>query len=99
MIYTYIYIYIPDFPSDSTKSLILLRLQHTHHTHFFATETREKKHSFVYEIQCFEVLHKGNTVFDLLDARNKVKLLEDAHRVVHSKSKRLEVFILKNKKN
>ena len=45
----------------------------------------------VYEIQCFEVLHKGNTVFDLLNMRAKVKLLEDAHRVVHSKSKRVRV--------
>jgi hypothetical protein len=47
--------------------------------------------SYTYELQCFEVLHKGNTVFDLLDGRVKVKLLEDGNRVVHSKSKRVQV--------
>jgi len=35
---------------------------------------------FVYEVQCFEVLHKGNTVFDLLDSRNKVPLLQGCCR-------------------
>jgi len=44
-----------------------------------------------FELQCFEVLHKSSTVFDLLDGRKQVKLLEDAHRRVHSKSKRVRV--------
>jgi hypothetical protein len=35
---------------------------------------------FVYEVQCFEVLHKGNTVFDLLDSRKKVPLLQGCCR-------------------
>ena len=43
------------------------------------------------ELQCFEVLHKGNTVYDLMDARAKVQLLQDAHGTVHSKSKRVLV--------
>ena len=45
----------------------------------------------VLELQCFEVLHKGNTVYDLMDARAKVQLLQDAHGTVHSKSKRVLV--------
>ena len=46
---------------------------------------------FVYELQCFEVLHKGNTVFDLLDSRAKVTLLEDGNGVVHCRARRQQV--------
>ncbi|CAD7962273.1 unnamed protein product [Amoebophrya sp. A120] len=42
-------------------------------------------------MQCFEVLHKQNTVFDLLSQRKKVKILEDEFRKVHVKAKWEEI--------
>lgn len=59
---------------------------------FSRTEAQAKEgESFHLELQCFEVLHRSSTVYDLLDARKQVKLLEDGRRQVHSKSKRVRV--------